>query len=348
VPMLQPPQPVVVPPQVVQVPQPTGQGGTVVVRPQPQVPVVTVNPPQPLATVQAPVSNQLVPMLQPPQPVVVPPQVVQVPQPTGQGGTLVLTPQPQLPVVTVNPPQPLAMVQAPVSNQLVPMLQPPQPVVVPPQVVQVPQPTGQSGTVVLTPQPQVPVVTVTPPQPPMLGPQAVTTQLVPVIPPRPPVTQVPMPGWFVGGDIGRPQPQKPPITTPHGARPPTGGQSKPDAQRPPQVGITTPWSPQQGPGTQTDFKPDSGGLTWVVRLPGRQLPHALPTRLDVAHGEAPVHCLASGFGWRKQAREDGGWELVGFHPHLRTTDILVRDIPANRHAHAGCVLEVVRRHAEGL
>ncbi|MDP3519164.1 MAG: hypothetical protein Q8S02_00930 [Hydrogenophaga sp.] len=307
-------------PQVVNTPG-VMQGGNLVLAPQPQVPVVTVTPPQPLGTVLPQVTNQLVPLAQPPRPVVNPPQVVAIPTPgVVQGGTVVLTPKPQVPVVTVTPPQPLGTVLPQVTNQLVPLAQPPHPVVNPPQVVAIPTPgVAQGGNVVLTPQPQVPVVTVTPPQPPVVVPPQVTTLLVPVLPPKPPTTQVVPPR--------SPQPEL--VVSAH---------------RP----TDTPQAVPQGGVVQPQVTPHNGGSTWVVRLPGRQPAHALPTRIDVASGGAPVQCVVSGFGWRKQPQADGGWELIGFHPHLRTTDILVRDIPANRHTHAGCVLEVVRRQPVGM
>lgn len=83
--------------------------------------------------------------------------------------------------------------------------------------------------------------------------------------------------------------------------------------------------------------------TWVVPSPGRQPSHDLPFRMSMEIMPRTTHCLASGFGWRREQRPDGTWRLAGAHPDLRTTDVLVRDIPANHHLHSGCVVEVVRR-----
>lgn len=56
-----------------------------------------------------------------------------------------------------------------------------------------------------------------------------------------------------------------------------------------------------------------------------------------------VHCLAGGFGWRYVADADGVVRLAGRLPVLRTTDAIVRDLPANQLMLPECVVSVRRR-----
>jgi len=95
--------------------------------------------------------------------------------------------------------------------------------------------------------------------------------------------------------------------------------------------------------TAGGVRPQMPLVTWVVSSPGRQPSHDLPFRVTMETMPRAAHCLASGFGWRREQLPDGTWRLAGAHPDLRTTDALVRDIPANHHLHSGCVVEVVRR-----
>jgi hypothetical protein len=218
-------------------------------------------------------------------------------------------------------------------QQQVPTLKPP-----------LPQPQVPVREPIAVPQPQTPPQQVPTLQPPLPQPQVPVREPIAVPQPQIPPHQVPT----LQPPLPVVKPQVPPtvtsVTPPH-----------PITTQPPQV-ITPPSRPVTQPhtqppvghpgGTQTTGGPGPGhGIDWIVQLPGRQPPHALPVRVEPADGST-VHCVASGFGWRRQQRDDGSWQLIGVHAHLRTTDMLVRDIPANRHSHAGCVLEVVRRRAE--
>jgi len=131
--------------------------------------------------------------------------------------------------------------------------------------------------------------------------------------------------------------------------PPTGGNVVPDI---PPNGPTSsthsrPNAPQiiqEAPGqaaTQPGAPP--GGRAWVVAGLGRQRAFALPARTEVAEVQVPIHCLASGFGPRREQKADGSWEIKGLHAQLRTTESIIRNIPANHHRDAGCLIEVRRR-----
>jgi hypothetical protein len=176
------------------------------------------------------------------------------------------------------------------------------------------------------------VTTVNPPQPPVVVTQLYppvlvavnqpTQQVTTVSPPLPPgvVTQPNPPGQFT---VNLPTQQVTMVSTP---RPSLEDQAvQPLAQ------------------TAGGASPQMPLVTWVVPSPGRQPPHDLPFRVTMETMPRTAHCLASGFGWRREQLPDGTWRLAGAQPDLRTTDALVRDIPANHHLHSGCVVEVVRR-----
>jgi hypothetical protein len=87
---------------------------------------------------------------------------------------------------------------------------------------------------------------------------------------------------------------------------------------------------------------------WTVGLvterPGRQQHHATPSyRTDDGH---LIHCLAGGFGWRYVVESDGSVRLAGRLPVLRTTDVIVRDLPANHLVTPDCIVAVRRRFAD--
>jgi len=230
------------------------------------------------------------------------------------------------------------------------MLQPPLPTQPLPQPIATPQPQRPVPVAVPmlqptlpTPQPQQPVAIPAPLktelQPPPLKPPPIhivlnppTQGAVTMTPARPPVaverppTVIVLP-LIVGGD-----PQRPPV---YPTIPPTDST------------VSQVSGPKQPAGevvakTQPVLTGSDSG-EWVVSSPGRQRSHNLPTRVSMDSSPRTVHCLASGFGWRREQMPDGTWRLAGAHPDLRTMDTLVRDIPANHHLHSGCVVEVVRR-----
>jgi hypothetical protein len=82
----------------------------------------------------------------------------------------------------------------------------------------------------------------------------------------------------------------------------------------------------------------------VTAEPGRQAHHALPTfRTPEGH---LVQCLAGGYGWRYAPGKDGSTRLVGRVPVLRSTDVIVRDVPANQMMSPECAVIVKRRYDE--
>lgn len=88
-------------------------------------------------------------------------------------------------------------------------------------------------------------------------------------------------------------------------------------------------------------EPWSVGL--VTDQPGRQAHHAAPS-YRTADGQV-VECLAGGFGWRYVMQSDGSVRLSGRLPVLRTTDVIVRDLPANHLVSPECIVAVRRRYA---
>ena len=76
----------------------------------------------------------------------------------------------------------------------------------------------------------------------------------------------------------------------------------------------------------------AAGPSWTVGLvaaaPGRQVQHDLPS-YQTPDGQV-VQCHAGGFGWRYVVDSDGTVKLAGRLPVLRTTDMVVRDLPANQ------------------
>ena len=63
-----------------------------------------------------------------------------------------------------------------------------------------------------------------------------------------------------------------------------------------------------------------------------------------ARAWAAAQCLAGGYGWRYVVGEDGVARLVGRLPILRSTDVIVRDIPANHMMSPECVVVVKPRY----
>ena len=80
----------------------------------------------------------------------------------------------------------------------------------------------------------------------------------------------------------------------------------------------------------------------VTPLAGRQNPHDIPNFTDPVRG-GTVDCLASGLQRRMHVDARGGVTLSGAAPHVDIGDPIVRDIPAENHRHAGCVIKVKRR-----
>ncbi len=363
--------------QVTSVAQPSAQGPSSVMRP-PAITVVTQNPgaviqvnpvttlsrPRPTANPvigQVPVLAPAIPTQRPPQPIATPqPQqptqvavpLLQPPLPTQQAPQPVATPQPQQPVQVatplMTPPLPTQQVPQPVATP-----QPQRPVQVATPLMTPPLPTQQAPQPIATPQPQQPtqvavpllqppihgvmnpplqVTTVNPPQPPVVVTQLHSPVLVALNQPTQQVTTVspPLPSGVVMqphplGQVAVNQPTQQ-VTTLNTARPPLGDQVA-----------------QQLALTAGGVSPQMPLVTWVVSSPGRQPSHDLPFRVSMETTPRTTHCLASGFGWRREQLPDGTWRLAGAHPDLRTTDALVRDIPADHHLHSGCVVEVVRR-----
>jgi hypothetical protein len=82
----------------------------------------------------------------------------------------------------------------------------------------------------------------------------------------------------------------------------------------------------------------------VTEQPGRQRGHSAPS-YRTADGHL-VQCLAGGFGWRYVVGSDGSVRLAGRLPVLRTTDVMVRDLPANHLVSPECVVAVRRHHPD--
>ncbi len=338
-----------------------------VVTPQPQVPVTSTNPAIPLAQQQPVVTSTPQPLAQPTLPTTTtggnPPQVAVPPGQTPRPP--VITAQPQVPVTTANPAIPLAQQQSVVTSTPQPLAQPTLPTTStggnPPQVA---VPTGQTPRPpVITAQPQVPVTTANPAIP--------LAQQQPVVTSTPqPLAQPTLPPTVVSS---QPPVAIPPIKQPGGAqvqaqppvntvqRLPGAGQPPASTNIPTVVGQAVPNGATTGPGSGPSDRTNTtgtqvaqasaastipAGRAWIVSGVGRQPAHALPTRTDVSETPVPIHCVASGFGPRRERLPDGTWQIIGLHPTLRTTDTIVRNIPANHHRDAGCLIEVRRRLPE--
>ena len=303
---------------------------------------------------------------------------VVTPGPSQQSG--LQQPTPALVVVTTSPPSVWVEQQHPHAAQATT----PQTQLVLQPIPTLVLPTPQKPSVIVAPPnapvfvqaPQVPAPTLRPSLPPAALPVPQATPrptrpvpLAPMLVPPQPVTQTGTPVPQAIPSAQAQAPQSPPLPVP--ALPALQAQAvvfvRPvpqtpvTASNPRPTGIAQPVRPET-PGAQvvtsqtttpTPTTPSLAGrpgvvmpssVPWVVAAPGRQMPHALPTRLD-ATGTAPTtHCIASGFGWRREQQADGQWRVIGAHPYLRTTEYLVRDIPANHHSHAHCLVEVGRHH----
>lgn len=340
-----------------------------VITAQPQVPVTTSNPSIPLAQQQPVVTSTPQPIAQPPlqtvstgnnrPPVAIPPG--QQPKPP------VITAQPQVPVTTSNPAIPLAQQQPVVTSTPQTLAQPTLPTLTtgnnqPPVAI----PTGQQPKPpVITAQPQVPITTSNPAIPLALRPPVTTSTPQPLAQPQLPPTVVTAQPPVAIPPVRQPGPAQvlaqPPITI---AQTTPGAGQTPTAVTPtPHIGTTIPSTAGNGPGnppgdprTGDNGTPvlvvsgvpasaavSAGGRAWVVPGLGRQLAHQLPTRTEPVDDATPIHCVASGFGLRRAKKADGSWEITGLHEHLRTTESVIRNIPANHHRDAGCLIEVRRR-----
>lgn len=238
------------------------------------------------------------------------------------------------PVTTLSRPRPIAN---PVTGQ-VPVLAPG-------------LPTQQAPQPVATPQPQQPTVHVTAPVllPPIHVVANPSTQIITVNPPQPPVVVTQLHPPIL---VAATQPTKlvttvnPSLSPGLAMQPHSPGLVTLNQLSHPGTTESTPQPPVQDQAVQPQGQTLGEQMhpaTWVVPSPGRQPSHDLPFRMSMEIMPRTTHCLASGFGWRREQRPDGTWRLAGAHPDLRTTDVLVRDIPANHHLHSGCVVEVVRR-----
>jgi len=242
----------------------------------------------------------------------------------------------------VPPLAPQAVPQA--TPMLVPQPVPPQvPVAVPPMVPPLAPQAVPQATPMLAPQPVPPRAPVAvPPMVPPLAPQAVpqaTPMLVPQpVPPRAPVPTPPLSPPLVNATGSGSSPAQALVLLP--------------ASQTTTVVIRRPVSTSQTPVRGVD--PQSQGVSlvqaatrepWTVGIvteqPGRQRGHSAPS-YRTADGHL-VQCLAGGFGWRYVVRSDGSVRLAGRLPVLRTTDVIVRDLPANHLVSPECVVAVRRR-----
>ena len=234
---------------------------------------------------------------------------------------------PQLQPVAVPPLVPVLVPQPkpPLAPSLAPQIVPPQP----PLAVPLLRP-------VLVPQPK-------PPLAPSLAPQ--------IVPPKSP-SAVPS---LVPVLVLRPQPLATPLAVPQvvpSPQPVAVPQLVPQpilqaAQPRPQGGSQTPAGGGTTGGRATvthrpNAKQPADAHQHVTPLAGRQNPHDIPNFTDPVRG-GTVDCLASGLQRRMHVDARGGVTLSGAAPHVDIGDPIVRDIPAENHRHAGCVIKVKRR-----
>ena len=247
------------------------------------------------------------------------PPVVTPPQTTSGGG---LPPTPgQISTgtgATGSQPYPIPPLPTPVEPPLAPTT-------APPVTQQVPTPVPQPQAVPQQVPTPIPPITQQVPTP-MPQPQAVPQQVPTLVPPITQQVPTPVPPTQPGGPgsagtvLTRPRP------------------------------IPREWTPAPTlAASATIVAPAGPGLSaWVAgpvtAQPGRQGHHALPSYMT-GEGEV-VHCLAGGFGWRYVPGKDGSTRLVGRLPALRSTDVIVRDVPANQLMSPECVVTVRRRHQE--
>ena len=218
-------------------------------------------------------------------------------------------------------PYPVPQLAPLIAPHIAPQLQP---VAVPPLVP------------VLVPQPKPPLAPSLAPQiVPPKSPSAVPS-LVPVLVLRPQPLATPL---AVPQVVPSPQPAAVPQLVPQpilqGVQPrPQGG-----SQTPAGAGTTG------GRATVThrpNAKQPADAHQHVTPLAGRQNPHDIPNFTDPVRG-GTVDCLASGLQRRMHVDARGGVTLSGAAPHVDIGDPIVRDIPAENHRHAGCVIKVKRR-----
>jgi hypothetical protein len=316
-------------------------GGTTVTPPTATPTQPTVGGPDlpgtPPTIVVPPLAPQATPTLVPQAvaaqaPVAVPPRV----PPLAPQATPTLVPQavpPQAPVAVPSRVPPLAPQATPT---LVPQAVPAQaPVAVPPRV----PPLAPQATPTLVPQAvpaQAPVAV--PPRVPPLAPQGTPTIVPQAVPPKAPVATPPLSPSLVNATSSGSSPAQALVLLP--------------ASQTTAVVIRRPVSTGQTPVRGVD--PQSQGVSlveaathepWTVGIvteqPGRQRGHSAPSYLT-ADGHL-VQCLAGGFGWRYVVSHDGSVRLAGRLPVLRTTDVIVRDLPANHLVSPECVVAVRRR-----
>ena len=235
-----------------------------------------------------------------------------------------VTPTNPLPPTTAGSypvPYPVPQLAPLIAPHIAPQLQP---VAVPPLVP------------VLVPQPK-------PPLAPSLAPQ--------IVPPKPP-SAVPS---LVPVLVLRPRPLATPLAVPQvvpSPQPVAVPQLVPQpilqaAQPRPQGGSQTPAGGGTTGGRATvthrpNAKQPADAHQHVTPLAGRQNPHDIPNFTDLVRG-GTVDCLASGLQRRMHVDARGGVTLSGAAPHVDIGDPIVRDIPAENHRHAGCVIKVKRR-----
>lgn len=184
------------------------------------------------------------------------------------------------------------------------------------------------------------------------------------------VQPIPQPSFTGVGAVPQPTPTRVPIAvptpTPHGTpyQVPSLVPRQPSSNVPGQVPVATPslvpqpvplLVPRPRPVSNTPKPVASGGNVAHVPTPsqpaigkvlvtetaGRQPAHN-PPQFDVDKGGRAWNCLASGHGQRKTL-SNRRVSVSGALTHVRSIDVLGRDLPALHPDHAECVLSVRRK-----